>query len=240
MSPRVSRTDLLVLLWAGLPFLFFSLAGSKLPGYILPCIPPLAILMGRAADRLVHEEPTPARALFGRSVALVGLLLAALVAAAPAWLFSIREPLWRSALPVAVWALLVAYLVARRIGADPAGAFRLLRVGAAGLLLLVLLVAPGILARRESGRAFFAAAMGREVLAWGAWRTAWMAGYFYNDAKVREVASASEIMTAVGRGPTLVLAGPEQSRRLGVMGSIEVHVLVRGPKENELLRIEQR
>ena len=200
VSPRTSRTDLFLLLWAGLPFLFFSLAGSKLPGYILPCIPPLAILMGRAADRLVNEDPTPERALSGRLVALVGLVLAALVAATPAWLFSMGEPLWRSAIPVGFWAVIVAYLVSRRIGADPAGAFRLLRIGAAGLLLLVLLVAPTVLARRESGRAFFEAAMGREVLAWGAWRTAWMAGYFYNDAKVREVPSASEIMTAVGRG----------------------------------------
>ncbi len=240
MSPRASRTDLFLLLWAGLPFLFFSLAGSKLPGYILPCIPPLAILMGRAADRLVNEGPTPERTLWGRLVALVGLVLAALLAATPAWLFSVGEPLWRSAIPVAFWAVIVAYLVSRRIGADPAGAFRLLRVGAAGLLLLVLLVAPQILARRESGRAFFEAAMGREVLAWGAWRTAWMAGYFYNDAKVREVPSAVEIMTAVGEGPTLVLAGPSESRRLKAMGAFQVHVLVRGPKENELLRIERR
>ncbi len=240
VSPRASRADLLVLLWAGLPFLFFSLAGSKLPGYILPCVPPLAILMGRAADRLINEGDTPERALSSRAVGLLGLLLAALVAAAPAWLFSVGEPLWRSAIPVAFWAVIVAYFVARRIGADPAGALRLLRIGAAGLLLLVLLVAPPILARRESGREFFEAAMGREVLAWGAWRTAWMAGYFYNDAKVREVPSASEIVAAVRRQPTLVLAGPEQSRRLKAMGAIEVHVLVRGPKENELLRIESR
>jgi 4-amino-4-deoxy-L-arabinose transferase-like glycosyltransferase len=240
VSPRASRKDLFLLLWAALPFLFFSLAGSKLPGYILPCIPPLAILMGRAADRLVNEGPTPERTLWGRLVALVGLVLAALFAATPAWLFSVREPLWRSAIPIGFWAVIVAFLAARRIGADPAGALRLLRIGAAGLLLLVLLVAPPILARRESGRAFFTAAMGREVLAWGAWRTAWMAGYFYNDAKVREVPSASEIMTAVDQGPTLVLAGPSESRRLQAMGSLQVHVLVRGPKENELLRVERR
>lgn len=238
VSPRSSRTDLLVLLWAGLPLVFFSLAGSKLPGYILPCIPPLAILMGRAADRLVNEDATPQRAFLSRLVGLTGLLLAALVAAAPAWLFSIGEPLWQSALPVAFWAVIVAFLVSRRIGPDPGGAFRLLRVGAAGLLLLVLLVAPPIVARRESGKAFFEAAMGRPVLAWGAWRTAWMAGYFYNDANVREVTSASEIM-ATGPDPTLVLAGPSEARQLKAMGSIRVHVLARGPRANELLKIER-
>ena len=66
IDPRGSRPDLFVLLWLGLPLLFFSLAGSKLPGYILPCVPPLAILMGRTADRMVTEGPTPERQLSGR------------------------------------------------------------------------------------------------------------------------------------------------------------------------------
>ena len=83
-APRASRSDLFVLLWLGLPLVFFSLAGSKLPGYILPCVPPLAILMGRAADRLITGPATPERMRSGRVVALVGLVLAALVAAAPA------------------------------------------------------------------------------------------------------------------------------------------------------------
>lgn len=40
-------------LWVGIPFLFFSAAGSKLPSYILPVFPPVAILMGRLNDRLI-------------------------------------------------------------------------------------------------------------------------------------------------------------------------------------------
>ena len=35
-----------LVLWALFPIVFFSFAGSKLPGYILPSIPPLAILTG--------------------------------------------------------------------------------------------------------------------------------------------------------------------------------------------------
>ena len=35
-----------LVLWALFPVVFFSFAGSKLPGYILPAIPPLAILTG--------------------------------------------------------------------------------------------------------------------------------------------------------------------------------------------------
>lgn len=35
-----------LLLWTAFPIVFFSFSGSKLPGYILPSIPPLAILTG--------------------------------------------------------------------------------------------------------------------------------------------------------------------------------------------------
>ena len=239
LHPRVARSDLFVLLWLGLPLVFFSLAGSKLPGYILPCVPPLAILMGRAAERLVTSAP-PDRYLAGRVTALVGLILGALVAATPAFLFRLQEPLWRSSIPFAFWALAVVFLFSRRVGPDPAGALRLLRVGAGGLLLLVTLAAPPILARRESGRGLFIPTMGREVLAWGAWRTAWMAGYFYNDGRVREVDDAAEVLAAVQEGPVLVLVGPGERRRLEPMGTIETQVLAHGPRENVLMRLEKR
>jgi len=236
-EPRARR---FVLLWLLLPLVFFSLAASKLPGYILPCVPPLAILVGRAADRLVHEGATPERLLSGRVAALVGLVLGALVACAPAALFRMHEPLWRSAIPLGAWALVVTFLFSRRVAPDPAGAVRLLRVGAAGLLVLVALTAPPILARRESGRVLFLPAMGREVLAWGAWRTAWMAGYFYNDARVREIEGAREVLQAAEAGPTLVLAGPGERRRLEAMGSVEIRLLAEGPRNNVLLRVERR
>jgi 4-amino-4-deoxy-L-arabinose transferase-like glycosyltransferase len=241
IDPRASHRDLFVLLWLVLPLVFFSLAGSKLPGYILPGVPPLAILMGRAADRMITEGPTPERQLSGRVAALVGLVLAALLAAAvPGWLFRVHEPMWRAAVPLGLWAVVVSFLFSRRVGVDPAGAFRLLRIGGAGLLLLLAFAAPPILARRESGRSLFIPAMGRQVLAWGAWRTAWMAGYFYNDARVREVGEAGEILAALDRGPALVLAGPSERRRLEAMGSLEVRTLAVGPRESALLRVERR
>jgi 4-amino-4-deoxy-L-arabinose transferase-like glycosyltransferase len=42
-----SRNDRLLLWWAAVPFVFFSLSGSKLPGYILPMVPPIALLLGK-------------------------------------------------------------------------------------------------------------------------------------------------------------------------------------------------
>jgi hypothetical protein len=240
-APRASRADLFVLLWLALPLVFFSLAASKLPGYILPCVPPLAILVGRAADRLVAEGETPERRLSGRVVALVGLVLASLVAAgAPAALFRIGEPLWRSAIPLGVWAVVTAFLFSRRVRVDPAGALRVLRIGAAGLLLLAALAAPPILSRHESGRALFLPARGREVLAWGAWRTAWMAGYFYNDGRVRPVEGAREVLEAAAGGQALVLAGPGERRRLEAMGGIDVQPLATGPRQNALLLVKPR
>jgi 4-amino-4-deoxy-L-arabinose transferase-like glycosyltransferase len=238
--PRASREDLFVVLWLALPFLFFSLAASKLPGYILPCVSPLAILTGRLANRLVREARAPEALLSGRVAALLGLVLSALVAAAPAALFRMGEPLWRSAIPLALWAVMVAFFFSRRVGPDPAGALRLLRIGAAGLLLLVAVGAPPIVASRESGKALFEGARGRPVLAWGAWRTAWMAGYFYNDGKVREVSGATEILAAAEEGPALVLAGPSERRRLEAMGSLEVRALTTGVRQNALLRVERR
>ena len=41
------RDAVFLMLWAGLVFLFFSASSSKLPPYILPVFPPLAILIGR-------------------------------------------------------------------------------------------------------------------------------------------------------------------------------------------------
>ena len=45
------RTVLFLLLWAGLVFGFFSLSDSKLVPYILPVLPPLALLLGRDLAR---------------------------------------------------------------------------------------------------------------------------------------------------------------------------------------------
>jgi 4-amino-4-deoxy-L-arabinose transferase-like glycosyltransferase len=41
-----------LVLWAVFPILFFSFSGSKLPGYILPSLPPLTILTGDYLNRI--------------------------------------------------------------------------------------------------------------------------------------------------------------------------------------------
>ena len=99
-----------LVLWALFPILFFSFSGSKLPGYILPSIPPLTIL---AADYLnrIRRQGLPRWLLWGHAITcaiLVFVLTLApqhmkyetLVPAAP-WLISAAAA--ASASPLAVF-----------------------------------------------------------------------------------------------------------------------------------------
>ena len=60
-----------LLLWLWMPLIFFSLSKGKLPAYILPCLLPLALLLGHTlADRLKLEQ--------GRILGINGILNLAL------------------------------------------------------------------------------------------------------------------------------------------------------------------
>jgi 4-amino-4-deoxy-L-arabinose transferase-like glycosyltransferase len=240
VAPRRSRIDLFVLLWLLLPLAFFSLAGSKLPGYVLPCLTPLALLMGRAAAALVRDPRALPSWAGPRAVTVVGLVVGALVATTPAFLYRVHESGWILLVPAASWSLIVVLSVSRSLTRDPAGAFRLLRVGGAGFLLLLTIAAPPILARQQSGRDLFLPARGREVLVWGAWRTAWMAGYFYNDGCVREVDGLPTILDAIRDGPALVLVGPSERRRLEALPSVRSLMLASDVRGDALLKVEAR
>jgi 4-amino-4-deoxy-L-arabinose transferase-like glycosyltransferase len=41
------KNDHILIWWAVVPFVFFSFSGSKLPGYVLPMVPPLSLLLGK-------------------------------------------------------------------------------------------------------------------------------------------------------------------------------------------------
>jgi 4-amino-4-deoxy-L-arabinose transferase-like glycosyltransferase len=51
--------------WTAFPFLFFSISQSKLPGYVLPSVPPLFLLMVRGMGRLFASNPKMASFLVG-------------------------------------------------------------------------------------------------------------------------------------------------------------------------------
>lgn len=78
-------------IWVAVPLLFFSASGSKLPGYILPIFPALAIIIGAELERFIGGE---------RSVLLT----------AAAWLTAL--------LLVGIGAGFVVYYMHERIGAN--------------------------------------------------------------------------------------------------------------------------
>jgi 4-amino-4-deoxy-L-arabinose transferase-like glycosyltransferase len=68
------RFRLFVLIWLVLPILFFSLSGSKLPGYILPVLPAMALFAGQQiAHYTNNQENTKAMCATGILLALFSL-----------------------------------------------------------------------------------------------------------------------------------------------------------------------
>jgi 4-amino-4-deoxy-L-arabinose transferase-like glycosyltransferase len=68
--------------WAGFPLLFFSFSQSKLPGYILPAIAPLVLLMAASIARSTDQEERTSRWL----MAGVGATILVLALTAGHWL----------------------------------------------------------------------------------------------------------------------------------------------------------
>jgi 4-amino-4-deoxy-L-arabinose transferase-like glycosyltransferase len=101
------RLTLLALLWALVPLAFFSLSESKLPGYILPVFPALAVLAARSIER-VWRDGEGRWAIPVTAVALVGLGGGLSIYAARA----LGAPIWEIAMlliPVAIGVAVVVF-----------------------------------------------------------------------------------------------------------------------------------
>jgi len=233
----VERRPLLAILaWILVPFALFSLAGSKLPGYILPCLPPFAIVIALSARVLQSPEHRGAV----RTAGLFGLVISAAVAALAIRGMRQGEPWGRSALTPALWLLATTFMASRALDRARHEGLRILAIGASGFLLLLTLVAPPVLEAMESGRRLFLPAQGREVLVVGAWRTAWMSGYFYNNGRVREMPSLSAALDLVSGQPRLMLFGPSEWREAKSREGYAALELAQGPRGNVLARISTR
>jgi 4-amino-4-deoxy-L-arabinose transferase-like glycosyltransferase len=68
-----------LVLWAIFPILFFSFSGSKLPGYILPSIPPLTILTGDYLSR-IRPKGMPSWLLWSHAAACALLVFVLVLA----------------------------------------------------------------------------------------------------------------------------------------------------------------
>jgi hypothetical protein len=67
-----------------------------------------------------------------------------------------------------------------------------------------------------------------------------MAGYFYNDGKVREVDGLPAIAEGAAQGPVLVLCGPGERRVLESAPGLVTRLLAEGPRANTLLTVRGR
>src|SRR6202042_2544944 len=70
---RLGAMSCFLLSWVGFCFVFFTISRSKLPGYILPAIPAIGLLLDRSATSLASTKH--------RSFGLVSLAAAMLFAA---------------------------------------------------------------------------------------------------------------------------------------------------------------
>lgn len=106
-----------LVLWALFPIVFFSFSGSKLPGYILPSIPPLAILTGDYLYRI--RRAGISNWLLYTHATLTGILTFVLILSPQYMVYqriipALRIFVWASALGLVAAALVV--FVARRYG----------------------------------------------------------------------------------------------------------------------------
>lgn len=123
-----------LLLWTVFIFAFFSLSGSKLPSYILPIFPALALLMGaylaEVSGRVLFWQIAPLTPL-----ALAGLVLAPRIVArgsagVPAELYQHYVPWLEAAAATLMSGSLLALFWSRRLARVPA----VLALAGAGLL----------------------------------------------------------------------------------------------------------
>ncbi|MFJ2709286.1 lipid IV(A) 4-amino-4-deoxy-L-arabinosyltransferase [Pseudomonas sp. NPDC087346] len=128
-----------LLLWLLMPLLFFSLSKGKLPTYILPCLLPLALMLGHAlADRLRLEQ--------GRALSINGVLnlLLGLVLLIALVYLQLKKPVYDHELHsmVLVFIALIGWIIA-----NLAQAFLPLQCWAAPVLgsLLLIGILPGAL-----------------------------------------------------------------------------------------------
>jgi 4-amino-4-deoxy-L-arabinose transferase-like glycosyltransferase len=63
-----SNSSLLLLIWAAVIFIFFNIAQTKLPGYVVPMLPPIAILIGCWWDQLLSGNVARSKLWVGNLV----------------------------------------------------------------------------------------------------------------------------------------------------------------------------
>jgi 4-amino-4-deoxy-L-arabinose transferase-like glycosyltransferase len=149
LTEPAERLRLFLWLWLLVPLVFFSLSGSKLPGYILPIFPALALLVGLELERFLTTEKLPWAAW---ATVILCLLLGGAV-----WLANRKQPVLAASsvtalacLAAFVALLYLAFLLMRRFGL----ATVFLPLGITLLFVVTLRLVTPVIAQRESLREF--------------------------------------------------------------------------------------
>ena len=94
---KLADADWRLLLWAIMPLLFFTLSVGKQPRYILPVLPPLAVLLARGLIERIETARNHRWSLGAATWATAAMYIAL------ALLFVRMEPLLINAYPLATW-----------------------------------------------------------------------------------------------------------------------------------------
>lgn len=81
LADETDRFELFTWLWALIPIIFFSFSGSKLPGYILPAFPPLAMIIARQLEDWWDEEHPSRAHIVSVTLTMATIFLAAVMIA---------------------------------------------------------------------------------------------------------------------------------------------------------------
>lgn len=151
------RKTMLLSCWALFPLVFFSFSNSKLPGYILPTIPPLALLAGRRIAEVLAAAGSTAPA--GPAVPLRPVvwthaaISTVLAAAFPIVFFRSYGGTWTMALPVMAACLLPALAgLACVMRGKVSGAVKATAAQGVLLVIVLALVAFPLIGRYQSAR----------------------------------------------------------------------------------------
>jgi len=221
-----------LLLWVVVPLVFFSFAGSKLPSYLLPTFPALAVLLSVEIREILAEPSLRMPRRMAIAAALFALTCAGLVGGGWTYLAGLGERELGAALPLfgvlgaaAIGAILATLVRQRRAvvwGLEPAEEF----ASARAITLQAIDLAPGpgqLVAYRFHDNSF----------------------YFYADASVEKLEKRSHVEERVEREgsvlcfvrrrdlPDILASRRLAAEELGVRGKIHLFRLSLPPAEEE-------
>jgi hypothetical protein len=219
-----------LLLWIASPLVFFSLSGAKLPGYLLPVLPPFALLIGllwTPTDESGKEETSVG---LNRSlafhVAWCVVLGAAAILGFPGRIPEMVTPSrWLAALLVGLGA--GAYMAGRR---RPGAAFWSLTAGSVSLTLLMIFYLAPRVEPHESLKLLATTGLselkpGERVICYKAF---YPQAHFYTRDRLGAIWTLKEFrIRAAEWGRIVTLTEPGHYREIAEEASLEARVIAR-------------